>query len=80
MGVSNGAVEDFEIALALSQLSLAYFSAFALDPEACSCNFFCPRQEFDVGTVVRSEEVDVISIEAGDLEDLPLLSPGYEDL
>lgn len=27
-----------------------------------------------------SEEVDVISIEAGDLEDLPLLSPGYEDL
>lgn len=27
-----------------------------------------------------SEEVDVISVEAGDLEDLSLLSSGYEDL
>lgn len=51
MGVPNGAVEDFEIALALSQLALAYFSTFALDMEARSCSFFCPRQEFDVGTV-----------------------------
>lgn len=63
---------------ALSQPSLARSRALFRDTEACSAAS-STLSEGPVLMLSSSEELDVLSIEAGGIEDLPSPSPSYEE-
>lgn len=67
-------VEGFETGLAFSQPSPARSSTFSRDPEALSAVSFAPS-EGPVLMLSSSEEVGVLSIEPGEIEDSPPRDP-----
>lgn len=71
-------VEGFEMSSALSQPSPARSSAFFWDMEAHSAVSSTPS-EGPVLMLSSSEVLDVLSIKAGGIEDLPPPSPSYEE-
>lgn len=71
--------EEFETGQAISQLSPVGSSAFTWDPEALPAASSA-QSESPVLALSNSKEVDTVSIEAGDVEDSPPLSPAYGEL
>lgn len=71
-------VEGFEMSSALSQPSPAGSSAFFWNTEARSAVYSTPS-EGPVLMLSSSEVLDVLSIKAGGIEDLPPPFPGYEE-
>lgn len=69
--------EELEMGLSLFQLSPAGSSAFTQEARFV---FSSTQSEGLMLMLSSSEGVDIVSIEAGEFEELPALSPAYEEL